>query len=81
MYNVFLEQFVKTQTALTGFAYDVRQRMREQRGQTTVEWLVIMVGLIALAGALATSGVWTGIATRIGNALGDLVDKVKTKST
>jgi hypothetical protein len=80
MSNALYEQYLKASVALTQFVYDARERMREQRGQTTVEWLVIMVGLIALAGALAASGVWTGIATKIGNALGDLVDKVKGKA-
>ena len=80
MSNALYEQYLKASVALTQFVYDARERMREQRGQTTVEWLVIMVGLIALAGALAASGVWTNIATKIGNALGDLVDKVKGKA-
>ena len=31
----------------------MRRRLTDQRGQTSVEWLVIMVGLVALAGVLA----------------------------
>ena len=42
--------------------------MREEAGQTTVEWLVIMVGLIALAGALAGSGIWTQVAKALADA-------------
>ena len=52
MSSVVLEQYVRAQIAVK-FAQDVRDRMREQAGQTTVEWLVIMVGLVALAGVLA----------------------------
>jgi Flp pilus assembly pilin Flp len=81
MSNALLEQYVKAQVALTRFAADLRETMREQRGQTTVEWLVIMVGLIALAGALAASGVWAQVATHIGNAFSGLIDKVGGKST
>ena len=33
----------------------VRRRLRGCRGQTTVEWLVVMVGVVALAGVLVTT--------------------------
>ena len=56
MSDKLLEQYVRTQNAVHFFPQDVRERMREERGQTTVEWLVIMVGLIALAGVLAGLG-------------------------
>jgi hypothetical protein len=49
--------------------------MREQAGQTTVEWLVIMVGLTALALALVGAGVWTNVAQGIAKAVGDLITK------
>jgi Flp pilus assembly pilin Flp len=81
MSNALYEQYLKASVALSQFAFDVRDRMREQRGQTTVEWLVIMVGLIALAGALAASGVWANVATKIGNTFSDLIGKVTGKST
>jgi hypothetical protein len=32
--------------------HDIRDRLAGERGQTTVNWLVVMVGIIALAGAL-----------------------------
>jgi Flp pilus assembly pilin Flp len=81
MSNALYEQYLRASVALTQFVYDARDRMREQRGQTTVEWLVIMVGLIALAGALAASGIWTQVATKIGQAFSDLIGKVAGKST
>ena len=46
--------------------------MREERGQTTVEWLVIMVGLIALAGVLAGQGMWQGVAKSLTGAFSDI---------
>jgi hypothetical protein len=81
MSNAMYEQYLRASVALTQFVYDARERMREQRGQTTVEWLVIMVGLIALAGALAASGIWSQVATKIGQTFSDLVGKVAGKST
>ena len=50
-----------------------------ERGQTTVEWLVIMVGLVALAGVLAGSGIWTDVANALGDAFTTLIDNVKGK--
>ena len=54
--------------------------MREQAGQTTVEWLVIMVGLVALAGVLAGSGIWTDVANALGDAFTTLINNVKDAS-
>ena len=81
MSNQLLEQYVRIHTAVTEYVAELRERMREQAGQTTVEWLVIMVGLIALAGALAASGIWTQVATKIGQTFSDLIGKVAGKST
>jgi hypothetical protein len=78
MSSTLLEQFVRMQTAVTEYVADLRERMREEAGQTTVEWLVIMVGLTALAAALVTGGVWTSVAQGIAKAVGDLVSKVVT---
>ena len=33
----------------------VRRRLQESAGQSTVEWLAVMVGLVALAGILTTT--------------------------
>lgn len=78
MSSVIFEQYVRT--AVSKLAHDLRERMREQRGQTTVEWLVIMVGLVALAGVLATSGIWNDVATALGGAFTHLIDAVKGKA-
>ena len=75
MSNQLLEQCVRIQTAVTEYVAELRERMREQAGQTTVEWLVIMVGLTALALALVGAGVWTSVAQGIAKAVGDLITK------
>jgi Flp pilus assembly pilin Flp len=54
----------------------MRERMREEAGQTTVEWLVIMVGLVALGGALAAAGVWGGVVKSITGEFSDIIGKV-----
>jgi hypothetical protein len=75
MSNHLLEQYVRIHTAVTEYVAELRERMREQAGQTTVEWLVIMVGLTALALALVGAGVWTSVAQGIAKAVGDLITK------
>jgi Flp pilus assembly pilin Flp len=80
MSSVVLEQYVRAQAAASQFAQAVRDRMREQAGQTTVEWLVIMVGLVALAGVLAGSGIWTDVANALGDAFTTLINNVKDAS-
>ena len=80
MSSVVLQQCVRAQIAVNRLAEDLRERMREQAGQTTVEWLVIMVGLVALAGVLATSNIWTTVANALGDAFKTLIDNVKDKA-
>jgi Flp pilus assembly pilin Flp len=80
MSDKLLEQYIRTQTAARHLATTVREHVREQSGQTTVEWLVIMVGLIALAGVLAGASVWQGVATALAKAFSDLLGKVSGKS-
>jgi Flp pilus assembly pilin Flp len=79
MSDKLLEQYIRTQTAVRHFADDMRERVSEQSGQTTVEWLVIMVGLIALAGVLAGQGMWQGVASSLTGAFSDLLDKIAAK--
>lgn len=80
MSNQLLEQYVRIQVAINECAAALRERIREQRGQTTVEWLVIMVALIALLGALTTAGVWTAAAQAIAGAVKHIVDTVSGKA-
>jgi hypothetical protein len=56
MSSTLLEQYIRLQSAITQYASDLRERVSEEAGQTTVEWLVIMVGLTALATALVGAG-------------------------
>jgi hypothetical protein len=75
MSDQLLEQHVRIQTAVVEYVAELRERMREQAGQTTVEWLVIMVGLTALALALVGAGVWTSVASGIASAVQTLISK------
>ena len=47
-------------------------RLREQRGQTTVEWIALMVGLAALATVLAGRNIWH----QAGDAIVDAVNGI-----
>ena len=73
MSSTLLEQYIRLQTAVAQYASDLRERVREEAGQTTVKWLVIMVGLTALAAALAGAGIWTQVAQGIAKAVGSLI--------
>jgi Flp pilus assembly pilin Flp len=75
MATQLLEQYVRLQIAVTEYAADLRERMDDESGQTTVEWLVIMVGLTALAVALVASGVWDNVAKGIASAVKTVIDK------
>lgn len=76
MSTQILEQFVRFQVAIAG----LRDRATEEDGQTTVEWLVIMVGLTALAAALVATGVWDNVAKAIAQAVTDLINKTVGKA-
>src|SRR6476469_7058059 len=75
MSSTLLEQYIRLQSAITQYASDLRQRVSEEAGQTTVEWLGIMVGLPALATALVGAGIGTQVAQGIANAVGTLISK------
>jgi hypothetical protein len=56
----------------------VRRRLQGSSGQSTVEWLAVMVGLVALAGALTTS--MPGVAGTIASAAQTVICKVSGTS-
>jgi hypothetical protein len=74
MSSTLLEQYLRIQIAVTEYVSDLRERMREEAGQTTVEWLVIMVGLTALAAALTAGGIWSSVASGIASAVESLIE-------
>ena len=77
MSDKLLEQYVRTQNAVHFFpAGCASSACASERGQTTVEWLVIMVGLIALAGVLAGRGCGHDVAKSLTDAFTDLLDKI-----
>ena len=53
-----LEIEIRGRIAAADLADDVRARLGDQRGQTTVEWLALMVGVTALVTILAGDDVW-----------------------
>ena len=58
---------LRLQVALENVMADVVRRMAdEERGQTFVEWLGVMVVVVALAGFAAQKGVLGGVADQIG---------------
>jgi hypothetical protein len=76
MSSTLLEQYVRLHIAITEYVTHLRERTREEAGQATVEWLVIMVGLTALAAALVAGGIWDNVAKGIASAVQSLVSKV-----
>jgi hypothetical protein len=56
---------------LLAYVQTLPERMREERGQTSVEWLAIGAVLVAVLGVLATTG-----AHPIANAISDTVQKI-----
>jgi hypothetical protein len=69
MSSMLLRQFVRIQIAAT----EARDRLQEQTGQTTVEWLVIMVGITSLAAAFAAANVWDGVAKAVTGTFSKIV--------
>ncbi len=72
MSSKLLEQYVRLQTAIAG----LHDRSRDEEGQTTVEWLVIAVGITALAGALTAGQVWDAAAKAIASEFKSIVESV-----
>lgn len=54
-------------------------RVRSARGQTTVEWLALMVGLAALVTVLAGDDVWREAGRAIVQAVRDIVGDSQDK--
>lgn len=69
-----LELQVKTQNAVTEYFSNLPKRLRDdERGVVTTEWLMLMVAIVALAGALTATGVWTNVAKAIAETFEKLI--------
>ena len=66
---------VRGQLLAADLARSLKARARETRGQTTIEWLALMVGFTALVTILAGDDVWP----KAGKAIVEAVDGVFSK--
>jgi hypothetical protein len=66
---------IRGQLLAAGLASGLKARARETRGQTTIEWLALMVGFAALVTILAGDDVWQ----KAGKAIVEAVDGIFSK--
>jgi Flp pilus assembly pilin Flp len=68
---------LRFQVALESLMADVARRMaEEERGQTFVEWLGVMVVVVALAGFAAKQGVLGDVANAIGSKATSIINSI-----
>jgi Flp pilus assembly pilin Flp len=68
---------LRFQVGLENAMADVMRRLAdEERGQTFVEWLGVMVVVVALAGFAAQKGVLGGVANEIGSTASKIIKSV-----
>ena len=67
-----LELEIRGRLMAADLASALHTRARDERGQTTVEWLALMVGFVALITVLAGSDVWR----QAGQVVVDAVDRI-----
>ena len=66
---------IRGQLLAADLACGLKARARETRGQTTIEWLALMVGFTALVTILAGDDVWQ----KAGKAIVEAVDGICSK--
>lgn len=64
-----LELAVVTQVAVTDLMERMRDRLEDEEGQTSAEYLGIILVVVAIIGGIAASGIGGKITTAIGNAI------------
>lgn len=72
MSDRLLELEVRGQLLAADLGSRAVARLRQERGQTTIEWLALMAGVAALVTILAGSDVWS----KVGKAVVDAVDAI-----
>jgi hypothetical protein len=70
-----LELGIRGHILAADLASDLKARVRCTRGQTTIEWLALMVGFTALVTVLAGADVWP----KAGKAIVEAVDGIFSK--
>jgi hypothetical protein len=73
--NRLLALGIRGQLLAADLARSLTARARETRGQTTIEWLALMVGFTALVTILAGADVWQ----KAGKAIVEAVDGIFSK--
>jgi hypothetical protein len=75
-----VELGIRSRLKAADLASRLLARARSARGQTTVEWLAIMVGFTALVTILAGDDIWReagkAVVDAVNGILGDTADKV-----
>jgi Flp pilus assembly pilin Flp len=71
-----LETEVRGRILAADLLSQLAARTRDERGQTTIEWLALMVGFAALVTILAGDDVWQ----KAGKAIVDTVDHIFSSS-
>jgi hypothetical protein len=66
---------VRGQLLAADLARSLKARVHDTRGQTTIEWLALMVGFAALVTILAGEDVWQ----KAGTAIDEAVDGIFSK--
>jgi hypothetical protein len=67
-----LELEIRGRLMAADLASGLLSRARDARGQTTIEWLAVMVGLAALVTVLAGRDIWS----QAGQVVVDAVDRI-----
>jgi hypothetical protein len=67
-----LELEIRGRLMAADLASGLHTRARDARGQTTIEWLAVMVGLAALITVLAGRNIWS----QAGQVVVDAVDRI-----
>jgi hypothetical protein len=73
--NRLLALGIRGQLLAADLARSLKARASEARGQTTIEWLALMVGFTALVTILAGDDVWQ----KAGKAIVEAVDGIFSK--
>jgi hypothetical protein len=74
-----LELEIRGRVLAADLASGLLSRARSARGQTTVEWIALMVGFTALATVLAGNEVWSKAGELIVNAVNSILSTANDK--
>ena len=70
----FRDECIEALVGLQSFAASLRERARENRGQTAAEYMGILLIVAVIIGAIATSG----IGGKISDLIGGMIDSISS---